>query len=235
MSKLPSNRHLPQPSRLRPPGSAMKRLGSDSAITSPEKRSRHSGDAEDAGIMSRPQYRGGTRGGRGSLSRSVSMANLNSGVTRNRGITKRNLASSRMGASTLNLTGRPSNITAASANLVRQGAVSRRPGANITNRVNNTQDTDTGPGGDAVTKAKKKRAPWDLKGRLQDMEELVKCSTVERENLLAKFNDYDSRIQNLEEEKQNLNQNLQQSHSTTQANQEQIDALTTKLKPQFLT
>ncbi|XP_063863781.1 kinesin-like protein KIFC1 isoform X3 [Scylla paramamosain] len=231
MSKLPSSRHLPQPSRLRPPGSAMKRLGSDSAITSPEKRSRHSGDADDTGIMSRPQHPGGTRGGRGSLSRSVSMANLNSGVTRNRGMAKRNMANSRIGASTLNLTGRPSNITAASANLVRQGAgaVSRRPGANITNRVNNTQDTDTGPGGDAVTKAKKKRAPWDLKGRLQDMEELVKCSTVERENLLAKFNDYDSRIQSLEEEKQNLNQNLQQSHSTTQANQEQIDALTAKL------
>ena len=78
--------------------------------------------------------------------------------------------------------------------------------------------------------AKKKRAPWDLKGRLQDMEELVKCSTAERENLLAKFNDYDSRIQSLEEEKQNLNQNLQQSHSTTQANQEQIDSLNAKLK-----
>lgn len=78
--------------------------------------------------------------------------------------------------------------------------------------------------------AKRKRAPWDLKGRLQDMEELVRSTTVERENLLAKFSDYDSRIQSLEHEKQNLNQNLQQSQTTTQANQEQIDTLTSKLK-----
>lgn len=82
--------------------------------------------------------------------------------------------------------------------------MSRRPGANITSRINNTQDAD-GSGGDTVSKAKKKRAPWDLKGRLQDMEELVKCSTMECENLLANFSDYDSQIQSLEEETQNLN------------------------------
>lgn len=77
---------------------------------------------------------------------------------------------------------------------------------------------------------KKKRAPWDLKGRLQDMEQLLKSTSDERENLMAKFSDYDSRIQMLEQEKQNLNQNLQQSHTTSQANQEQIDTLTAKLK-----
>ena len=62
------------------------------------------------------------------------------------------------------------------------------------------------------------------------MEVLFKSTTVERESMLAKFTDYDSRIQSLEQEKQNLNQNLQQSHTVTQANQEQIDTLTAKIK-----
>nr|ADJ19048.1 testis kinesin-like protein KIFC1 [Eriocheir sinensis] len=232
MSKLPSSasRHLHQPSRLRPPGSAMKRLGSDSAITSPQKKTRHSGDAEDTGAMARSQRLGGPRAAPG-LSRSVSMANLNSAATRNRPLAKRGVAQSRLGASTLNLTGRPSNITAASATLARQatGAASRRPGANITNRVNSVQEADGGDG----AKGKRKRAPWDLKGRLQDMEQVLKSTTVEREGLVAKFSDYDSRIQMLEQEKQHLNQNLQQSHTTSQANQEQIDSLSAKLNDEM--
>lgn len=65
-----------------------------------------------------------------------------------------------------------------------------------------------------------KRAPWDLKGRLQDMEQVVKANTMKQENLMAKFSDCDSRIQMLEQEKQSLNQNTQ----------EQIDTLTAKLK-----
>lgn len=77
------------------------------------------------GSIAVPHCPDGTQGAPG-LGRSVFMANLNAGPTRNRGMGKRNMAHSKFGARTINLTGRPSNITAASASLARQatGAVS---------------------------------------------------------------------------------------------------------------
>ncbi|XP_042242981.1 carboxy-terminal kinesin 2-like isoform X2 [Homarus americanus] len=126
-----------------------------------------------------------------------------------------------------------------------QGVGGRRPGTNITNHVYNNQPSigtknsisTTQPtsgfnkdNGDTINKGKPKRAAWDLKGRLQDMEQLMKSSTVERENFLAKLTDYDSRIENLELEKQNLNQNLQKTQTVSQANQEEVDRLKDNLR-----
>lgn len=58
---------------------------------------------------------------------------------------------------------------------------------------------------------------------------MVKSIIVEQEDLLSKFSDYDSHIQSVELEKQNLNQCLQQSQTISQANQEQIDSLSAAL------
>lgn len=58
---------------------------------------------------------------------------------------------------------------------------------------------------------------------------MVKSIIVEQEDLLSKFSDYDSHIQSVELEKQNLNQCLQQSQTISQANQEQIDSLSATL------
>lgn len=81
-----------------------------------------------------------------------------------------------------------------------------------------------------IISGKPKRAAWDLKGRLQDMENLVKSSTIERENFLVKLASYDSRIENLEVEKQNLNQNLQKTQTVSLANQEEVERLTNNIR-----
>ncbi|XP_042887792.1 carboxy-terminal kinesin 2-like isoform X2 [Penaeus japonicus] len=257
MSKLPtpsSRIKCPQPTRLRTPGSAMKRQASGAELPgSPEKKTRLSAssigstDSEDSvPDMPPPARRGLTRqptAPAGKLRRSVSMASLPVSGLRERNGSKTNLARSKIGASTLNLTGRASNITPATAARTLAGkAPARRPGTNITNQVNSrsaavTKSTGTGlskssvggtkPGGDT---GKSKRPPWDLKGRLQDMETLVKSSAEERENLMQKFMDYDLRIESLELEKRSLNQNLEKTQSVSQATQGEVDRLSTNLR-----
>lgn len=236
----------------------MKRQASAShLISSPEKKfklssSGSSNDSEDSFQDSHPPVRHGVprsgvaAGGR--LHRSKSMAHIPAGGQRNKNTSKSNFSISKMGASTLNLTGRPSNISAATVTQSRLSSVgigSRRPGTNITNRVNNTHTSGSTKGSisankpasginniseDAVSKGKPKRAAWDLKGRLQDMENLVRSSAVERDNFLVKLASYDTRIENLEMEKQNLNQNLQKTQTVSQANQEEVERLTNKIR-----
>ncbi|ROT65777.1 testis kinesin-like protein KIFC1 [Penaeus vannamei] len=130
MSKLPtpsSRLKLPQPTRLRTPGSAMKRQASSGELPgSPEKKTRLSAssvgstDSEDSvPDMPPPARRGLSRqpsAPAGKLRRSVSMASLPVSGLRERNGSKTNLARSKIGASTLNLTGRASNITPSTAN-----------------------------------------------------------------------------------------------------------------------
>ncbi|XP_063613676.1 carboxy-terminal kinesin 2-like isoform X1 [Penaeus indicus] len=259
MSKLPtpsSRIKLPQPSRLRTPGSAMKRQASSGELPgSPEKKTRLSAssvgstDSEDSvPDMPPPARRGLTRqptAPAGKLRRSVSMASLPVSGLRERNGSKTSLARSKIGASTLNLTGRASNITPSTANRAASKPAARRPGTNITNQVNSrstslTKSSGTSvskpsvagnkAGGDTGSKGKSKRPPWDLKGRLQDMEALVKNSAEERENLMQKFMNYDMRIESLELEKRSLNQNLEKTQSVSQATQDEVDRLASNLR-----
>lgn len=48
---------------------------------------------------------------------------------------------------------------------------------------------------------KVKRLVWDLKGRLQDMEELLNRQLFKRDSLELQLQDYNSRIVSLESEK----------------------------------
>lgn len=81
-----------------------------------------------------------------------------------------------------------------------------------------------------MSPGKPKRPAWDLKGRLQDMEDMFKTSSAERENLKSKLADCDSRIINLEFEKQDLTQNLQKTKTVSQASQEELDRLKEALR-----
>nr|XP_053640507.1 carboxy-terminal kinesin 2-like [Cherax quadricarinatus] len=250
MSKLPttvSRLRLPQGSKLKAPGSPLKRQGSGSGISSPAKRARlsssTSNEPEDSAPEMRPPARRVARPTvTGTLRRSASMANVSVNGLRDRNSSKSNLAQSKIGASTLNFSGRPSNICASTA-LRSSGVVGRKPGTNITNHVNNThssvsKNSKTLPAAskdseEPVTKGKPKRAAWDLKGRLQDMENLVKSQTVERDNFIATLANYNFRIENLELEKQNLNQNLQKTQTLSQAHQEEVDRLKHDLRVQI--
>lgn len=64
----------------------------------------------------------------------------------------------------------------------------------------------------------KKRPAWDLKGRLQDMEKILK------ENC-EKINNYDIRMTSLEEEKNLLQKNLAETQTHSNYSQEEINRL----------
>nr|AJF36162.1 C-terminal kinesin motor protein KIFC1 [Procambarus clarkii] len=252
MSKLPSatsRLRVPQPSGLKLPGSPLKRHGSGNDISiSSEKRlklsSSSSNESEDSATEMRPTA--ARRGGRppalavGKLRKSVSMANLSAQGLRDRNSGRG--AFTRAGTSSLSLTGRPSNISASTARLSSVGIGGRKPGTNITNRVNNIHQSSVGTksskptqilnkdNGETVSKGKPKRAAWDLKGRLQDMEDLVKNQAVQRDELSATLKNYNSRIENLELEKQDLNKNLQKTQTLSQAHQEEVDRLKYNLR-----
>ncbi|KAK3875436.1 hypothetical protein Pcinc_019693 [Petrolisthes cinctipes] len=93
-----------------------------------------------------------------------------------------------MRTSTVNLTGPPSNITAAA-------------------------------------RGKPKRAAWDMKGRLQDMETQVNSFRSERESFEDRLSGYNKRIELLEHEKQNLNQDLEQYQTDFLANRKEAHKL----------
>ncbi|CAL4109728.1 unnamed protein product, partial [Meganyctiphanes norvegica] len=78
-------------------------------------------------------------------------------------------------------------------------------------------------------KAKPKRAAWDVKGRLLDMEAAFKDVLKEKDTNKSKFTDYNARIEALEIEKKSLNQNLAQSQTVSLAHQDKIDILKQQL------
>lgn len=79
-------------------------------------------------------------------------------------------------------------------------------------------------------KGKTKRAAWDVKGRLLDMEAAFKDVVKEKEGNKSKFHEYSSRIEALEHEKRSLNQNLEQSQTTSLGHQDNIDKLKQQLR-----
>ncbi|KAK4314590.1 hypothetical protein Pmani_014131 [Petrolisthes manimaculis] len=141
-----------------------------------------------------------------------------------------------MRASTNNLTGRPSNIIPTTTASAARGG--RRPVNNITNRVVNSQPvtrnniaaSKTTSTSEVDSKRKPKRAPWDMKGRLQDMEMTVNTFKSERDTFEDRLTDYNKRIELLEHEKQNLNQDLEQYQTDYLANRKEADKLSEILR-----
>ncbi|XP_066989816.1 kinesin-like protein KIFC1 isoform X2 [Macrobrachium rosenbergii] len=223
MSKLPT-----YSSRLQPP-SAIKRPPSDNGMdegaVSPEKKSRTAGGR--ATQISKPAA------GRGGLKRSFSVANV-SAVGAQKDHSKNTLASSKFRSSTLNLTGRPSSVSSSVlANRVPTGPNGRRPGANITNHMSTRPPVSSkvsSTNKSLGSEGKSKRPGWDLKGRLQDMEALLKSREVEQKEWMKKFEEYDTRIETLETEKTHLSHDLVQTTTSYEANQEEIENLRRNLR-----
>ncbi|XP_068213634.1 kinesin-like protein KIFC1 isoform X2 [Palaemon carinicauda] len=81
-----------------------------------------------------------------------------------------------------------------------------------------------------VPSGKSKRPGWDLKGRLQDMEAMLKTREMEQRDWMRKFEDYDSRIETLETEKTHLNHNLVETKTSYEANREEVENLRRDLR-----
>lgn len=228
-SRLPApSSRLQQPSGLRGPGSATKRRASgddDCVLKSPEKKSRLGISKDDTRMGSASISRNGTknvqpRRAGASMRRSVSMSNIAASGINNKG---------KVGAA--------SNYNFASKGTSSATKPPRRPPvANITNRINNAvpaSKTSLPPRpkqDDAAVKGKSKRAAWDVKGRLLDMEAAFREVVAEKNKNQEQFLEYDARIKNLEVEKVNLNQDLQQTHQASQAHRDEVDKLTEDLR-----
>ncbi|KAK7076576.1 Kinesin-like protein kifc1 [Halocaridina rubra] len=83
---------------------------------------------------------------------------------------------------------------------------------------------------DRLSVGKSKRPGWDLKGRLQDMEAQVKSATLFRNECLMKLKDCDGRIESLEQEKQNLNQDLVKTTNCFTTSREEAERLESQIR-----
>lgn len=70
---------------------------------------------------------------------------------------------------------------------------------------------------------KAKRPAWDLKGRLQDMEELLNRQSSKRDSLESQLQDYNSRIASLESEKNRLYGDVQSKEQIVHGASKQIE------------
>lgn len=71
--------------------------------------------------------------------------------------------------------------------------------------------------------SKAKRPAWDLKGRLQDMEELLNRQSSQRDSLENQLQDYNSRIASLESEKNRLYGDVQSKEEKVHGASKQIE------------
>lgn len=76
----------------------------------------------------------------------------------------------------------------------------------------------------------KKRPAWDLKGRLQDMEELVQSQGTQRQMLMIQLDDYNSRIASLESANNQLSGTVEQKEKIATDASRQIDNLRQRLR-----
>ncbi|KAJ8299194.1 hypothetical protein KUTeg_023254 [Tegillarca granosa] len=76
----------------------------------------------------------------------------------------------------------------------------------------------------------KKRPAWDLKGRLQDMEELVQSQGTQRQMLMIQLDDYNSRIASLESANNQLSGTVEQKEKLATDASRQIDNLRQRLR-----
>lgn len=151
---------------------------------------------------------------------------------------RRSVSMSNVAASGLSIKGKVggTNLNFASKGTTSATKPPRRPVANITNRINNAAPPPK-PSlppkpkqEEGAVKGKSKRAAWDVKGRLLDMEAAFREVVDEKNKNQDQFVEYDARIKNLEVEKVNLNQDLQQTHQASQAHQDEVDKLTRDLR-----
>ncbi|KAB7502694.1 Carboxy-terminal kinesin 2 [Armadillidium nasatum] len=192
MSRIPTSR-LPAPSLKLPNKNLKRQLSDDVLTTSPEKKQRLVNTSSSSvnrtlsKAMPCPTKRAPKTAG-GNLRRSVSMASLapkSSGNTsRGSGFTNSIGYSSR----------RATNTTAVLTGLGRANgslnAGAKLPLSNASNKQNiarNAAKTNSDNSIKEPVKGKSKRPPWDLKGRLQDMEDNFK-------NTCSKMSEYETRM-----------------------------------------
>ncbi|XP_047735468.1 carboxy-terminal kinesin 2 [Hyalella azteca] len=254
-SKLPTpSSRLRPPTRLQLPAvgvSGPKRRASDEGDSNPSPSKRTRSSLKDLGsslsqgsenskvsIMGPPTTvlrRPAVPAARNKMRRSVSMASLAVGSnTRNPpgagfGSTL-SRSNSKLSGSNISLTGRPSSTTTRAP----VAASTRRPGTNITSRVNNAARPPAASKAPATETAqlpagRSKRPAWDTKGRLQDMEETVRLLTAERQDNQDKLAKFESKLSELHHEKQSLNSHLTVTSSASLEKQAQLDKLQAQL------
>lgn len=79
---------------------------------------------------------------------------------------------------------------------------------------------------------KAKRPAWDLKGRLQDMEELLNRQSSKRDSLESQLQDYNSRIASLESEKNQLYGDVQSKEQIVHGASKQIEEYQKQIREQ---
>ncbi|RXG67084.1 Carboxy-terminal kinesin 2, partial [Armadillidium vulgare] len=228
MSRIPTSR-LPAPSLKLPNKNLKRQLSDDVLTTSPEKKQRlvntssSSANRTLSKAMPCPTKRA-PKTASGKLRRSVSMASL---APKSSGNTSRGSGfTNSIGYSTR----RATNSTAVVSGLGRANgslnAGAKLPLSNASNKQNiarNAAKTNSDDSTKEPVKGKSKRPPWDLKGRLQDMEDNFK-------NTCSKMSEYEARMAQLEAEKSTLSQNLEQTETFSASAQGEIDELRRKLK-----
>ncbi|KAF2349505.1 Spindle pole body-associated protein Vik1/Cik1 microtubule binding domain [Trinorchestia longiramus] len=192
-------------------------------------------------VLRRPG--GSAAAGRTKMRRSVSMANIavsknlrQPGPAPSRGFgSTLSRGNSKLSGSNISLTGRPSSSTSRAP--VSGVAGTRRPVTNITHKVNNVVAAAARPppakkpGATApAEKGRSKRPAWDMKGRLQDTEEMVRLLTEQRQNDIYKLSEFNLKLNELHQEKQSLNTDLIHTSSASQEKQAQLEKLQAQLR-----
>ncbi|XP_055998157.1 carboxy-terminal kinesin 2-like isoform X2 [Ostrea edulis] len=83
-----------------------------------------------------------------------------------------------------------------------------------------------------VSGTKAKRPAWDLKGRLQDMEELLNRQSSKRDSLESQLQDYNNRIASLESEKKQLYGDVQNKEEIVHGASKQIEEYQKQIRDQ---
>ncbi|KAK3596665.1 hypothetical protein CHS0354_038897 [Potamilus streckersoni] len=122
---------------------------------------------------------------------------------------------------------KPISRQAPISNKTSSGNVSRAIGST---GVEPTTTNSTAKPPLAATGGSRKRPTWDLKGRLQDMEELLRSQDVHSQNLATQLTDYNQRIVQLESQKDQLSNAVSQKEQQTSDASKQITNLRNQLR-----
>ncbi|KAL7645841.1 UNVERIFIED_CONTAM: hypothetical protein RMT77_002738 [Armadillidium vulgare] len=227
MSRIPTSR-LPAPSLKLPNKNLKRQLSDDILTTSPEKKQRLVNTSSSSvnrtlsKAMPCPTKRA-PKTASGKLRRSVSMASL---APKSSGNTSRGSGfTNSIGYSTRRATNSTSVVSGLGRANGSLNAGAKLPLSNASNKQNiarNAAKTNSDDSTKEPVKGKSKRPPWDLKGRLQDMEDNFK-------NTCSKMSEYEARMAQLEAEKSTLSQNLEQTETFSASAQGEIDELRRKL------
>ncbi|XP_061178033.1 carboxy-terminal kinesin 2-like [Saccostrea echinata] len=114
-------------------------------------------------------------------------------------------------------------------------AVKKTPKSNVGSASKTSVGNKKPPVGPTVPKAtgtKAKRPAWDLKGRLQDMEELLNKQSSKRDSLESQLQDYNIRIASLESEKNKLYGDVRHKEEIVHGASKQIEEYQRQIREQ---